>query len=106
MGTRFTKDGKIVGVDPDNDLAVLKIETEGRELNSVALGTSSDLCVGQSCLACLMSLKLWRIISSLMTSLQKLTEERYVIAGWAHKNNVVPPVMFVIVSAPSEKKDF
>ena len=25
MGTRFTKDGKIVGLDPDNDLAVLKV---------------------------------------------------------------------------------
>ncbi|KAF3604307.1 hypothetical protein F2Q69_00033422 [Brassica cretica] len=51
MGTRFTKDGKIVGLDPDNDLAVLKIETEGRELKPVALGTSSDLRVGQSCFA-------------------------------------------------------
>ncbi|XP_010517547.1 PREDICTED: protease Do-like 5, chloroplastic [Camelina sativa] len=50
-GTRFTKDGKIVGLDPDNDLAVLKIETEGRELNPVVLGTSNDLRVGQSCYA-------------------------------------------------------
>ncbi|KAG2238898.1 hypothetical protein Bca52824_089758 [Brassica carinata] len=51
MGTKFTKEGKIVGLDPDNDLAVLKIETEGRELKPVALGTSSDLRVGQSCFA-------------------------------------------------------
>ncbi|KAF8053221.1 hypothetical protein N665_1448s0006 [Sinapis alba] len=50
-GTKFTKEGKIVGLDPDNDLAVLKIETEGRELKPVALGTSSDLRVGQSCFA-------------------------------------------------------
>ncbi|KAF2578521.1 hypothetical protein F2Q68_00003210 [Brassica cretica] len=72
MGTRFTKDVKIVGLDPDNDLAVLKIETEGRELKPVALGTSSDLCVGQSCLTCLLSLKLWRIISRLMTVTTKV----------------------------------
>ncbi|KAG7547047.1 Peptidase S1 PA clan [Arabidopsis suecica] len=50
-GTRFSKEGKIVGLDPDNDLAVLKIETEGRELNPVVLGTSNDLRVGQSCYA-------------------------------------------------------
>jgi S1-C subfamily serine protease len=50
-GTRFSKEGKIVGLDPDNDLAVLKIETEGRELNPVVLGTSNDLRVGQSCFA-------------------------------------------------------
>ncbi|VVB12609.1 unnamed protein product [Arabis nemorensis] len=51
MGIRFTKEGKIVGLDPDNDLAVLKIETEGRELKPVVLGTSNDLRVGQSCFA-------------------------------------------------------
>ncbi|KAL1222932.1 Protease Do-like 5 [Cardamine amara subsp. amara] len=50
-GTRFSKEGKIVGLDPDNDLAVLKIETEGRELKPVVLGTSKDLRVGQSCFA-------------------------------------------------------
>ncbi|EFH46309.1 hypothetical protein ARALYDRAFT_493027 [Arabidopsis lyrata subsp. lyrata] len=50
-GTRFSKQGKIVGLDPDNDLAVLKIETEGRELKPVVLGTSNDLRVGQSCFA-------------------------------------------------------
>ncbi|CAN8325112.1 unnamed protein product [Cochlearia groenlandica] len=51
MGTRFSKVGKIAGLDPDNDLAVLKIETEGRELKPAVLGTSSDLRVGQSCYA-------------------------------------------------------
>ncbi|KAF3581128.1 hypothetical protein DY000_02031923 [Brassica cretica] len=30
MGTRFTKDGKIVGLDPDNDLAVLKIDGDNK----------------------------------------------------------------------------
>ncbi|KAF3560050.1 hypothetical protein F2Q69_00014298 [Brassica cretica] len=29
-GTRFTKDGKIVGLDPDNDLAVLKIDGDNK----------------------------------------------------------------------------
>ncbi|ESQ55568.1 hypothetical protein EUTSA_v10025708mg [Eutrema salsugineum] len=51
IGTRFSKVGKIVGLDPDNDLAVLKIDTEGRELKPVVLGTSSDLRVGQNCFA-------------------------------------------------------
>uniref|UniRef100_A0A1J3HAG2 Protease Do-like 5, chloroplastic n=1 Tax=Noccaea caerulescens TaxID=107243 RepID=A0A1J3HAG2_NOCCA len=51
MGTRFSKVGEIVGLDPDNDLAVLKIETDGRELKPVVLGTSTDLRVGQSCYA-------------------------------------------------------
>uniref|UniRef100_A0A0D3ALK0 glutathione transferase n=1 Tax=Brassica oleracea var. oleracea TaxID=109376 RepID=A0A0D3ALK0_BRAOL len=102
MGTRFTKDGKIVGLDPDNDLVVLKIETEGRELKPVSLGTSSDLYV-----ALVNHLKThdghyksWSVPESLphvhgymnallsLDSFQKTkTEERYVIAGWAHKVN-------------------
>ncbi|KAH0886220.1 LOW QUALITY PROTEIN: hypothetical protein HID58_062316 [Brassica napus] len=111
MGTRFTKYGKIVGLDPDNDLAVLKIETEGRELKPVSLGTSSDLYV--ELLRLLDELealvnhlkthdghyKSWSVPEGLrhvhgyMNALFSLnsfertkTEERYVIAGWAHKS--------------------
>ncbi|XP_010538541.1 PREDICTED: protease Do-like 5, chloroplastic isoform X2 [Tarenaya hassleriana] len=50
-GNSFSREGKIVGLDPDNDLAVLKVETEGYELKPVVLGTSHDLRVGQSCFA-------------------------------------------------------
>ncbi|WZZ42931.1 hypothetical protein YC2023_039190 [Brassica napus] len=102
MGTRFTKDVKIVGLDPDNDLAVLKLEALENHLKAHDGHYKS-----------------WSVLESLphvhgymnalfcLDSFEKTkTEERYVIAGWAHKNNVAGPVMFVIVSAPSEKKDF
>ncbi|GMI77765.1 hypothetical protein HRI_001445800 [Hibiscus trionum] len=50
-GTSFYKDGKLVGIDPANDLAVLKVDAEGYELKPVVIGTSRDLRVGQSCFA-------------------------------------------------------
>ncbi|EOY27668.1 Protease degS, putative isoform 2 [Theobroma cacao] len=50
-GTSFYKEGKIVGIDPAYDLAVLKVDVEGYELKPVVLGTSRDLRVGQSCFA-------------------------------------------------------
>ncbi|KAK8618594.1 hypothetical protein V6N13_132581 [Hibiscus sabdariffa] len=50
-GTSFYKQGKLVGIDPANDLAVLKVDAEGYELKPVAIGTSRDLRVGQSCFA-------------------------------------------------------
>ncbi|XP_021294164.1 protease Do-like 5, chloroplastic [Herrania umbratica] len=50
-GTSFYKEGKIVGIDPAYDLAVLKVDVEGYELKPVILGTSRDLRVGQSCFA-------------------------------------------------------
>ncbi|XVF40111.1 hypothetical protein PTKIN_Ptkin01aG0085500 [Pterospermum kingtungense] len=50
-GASFYKEGKIVGIDPAYDLAVLKVDIEGYELKPVVLGTSRDLRVGQSCFA-------------------------------------------------------
>ncbi|XWS18653.1 hypothetical protein CRYUN_Cryun32bG0063300 [Craigia yunnanensis] len=50
-GASFYKEGKIVGIDPAYDLAVLKVDVEGYELKPVVLGTSRDLRVGQSCFA-------------------------------------------------------
>lgn len=50
-GNNFSREGQIVGYDPDYDLAVLKINVEGDELKPVILGTSQGLRVGQSCLA-------------------------------------------------------
>ncbi|CAB4306867.1 unnamed protein product [Prunus armeniaca] len=50
-GNGFFSEGKIVGVDPAYDLAVLKVDVEGHELKPVVLGTSNGLHVGQSCFA-------------------------------------------------------
>jgi S1-C subfamily serine protease len=44
-------DAQIVGVDPDHDLAVLRIDAGGRALQPVAVGSSRALQVGQSVLA-------------------------------------------------------
>ncbi|MFW5685951.1 MAG: S1C family serine protease, partial [Spirochaetota bacterium] len=46
-----TLNGEIVGVDPENDLAVLKFDPDGRDLSTIPLGTSDDLRVGQTVLA-------------------------------------------------------
>jgi len=42
---------RIVGVDPDNDLAVIKINVPRSKLNAVKLGNSGSLQVGQKVLA-------------------------------------------------------
>ncbi|GJD11153.1 Protease Do-like 1, chloroplastic [Galdieria sulphuraria] len=44
-------DAKLVGVDPDKDVAVLKIDAPKNELRPIPLGHSSDLIVGQSAYA-------------------------------------------------------
>ncbi|KAF8029005.1 hypothetical protein BT93_E1627 [Corymbia citriodora subsp. variegata] len=50
-GNSFVQEGKIVGIDPANDLAVLKVDIDGHQVKPVVLGTSHDLRVGQSCFA-------------------------------------------------------
>ncbi|MEE9542489.1 MAG: trypsin-like peptidase domain-containing protein [Thermodesulfobacteriota bacterium] len=42
---------EVLGVDPDNDLAVLKINSSGLKLTAVPFGDSSNLVVGQKVLA-------------------------------------------------------
>jgi S1-C subfamily serine protease len=44
-------EAELVGVDPENDLAVLKIEPENEELFTIPLGDSNDLRIGQKVLA-------------------------------------------------------
>jgi S1-C subfamily serine protease len=44
-------EAEIVGIDPENDLAVLKFDPDGRDLTTIPLGSSSDLRVGQKVLA-------------------------------------------------------
>ncbi len=42
---------KLVGVAPEKDLAVLRVETPADQLKALPLGTSNDLAVGQNVLA-------------------------------------------------------
>ena len=44
-------DARVVGVDPSTDLALLKINPEGRKLTPLALGSSEGLKVGQPAVA-------------------------------------------------------
>jgi S1-C subfamily serine protease len=46
-----TFEAKIVGVEPNKDLAVLKVEAPAAKLNPVPVGSSSALLVGQTVLA-------------------------------------------------------
>ncbi len=43
--------GDIIGVDPENDLAVIKFDPEGRRLSTISFGSSANLRVGQKVLA-------------------------------------------------------
>lgn len=42
---------RTLGADPDNDLALIKIDAPGENLTTISLGTSKDLFVGQKVLA-------------------------------------------------------
>jgi serine protease Do len=46
-GTRLA--AKLIGVDPDSDLAVLRVE--GKKLAAAPIGTSSDLMIGETVIA-------------------------------------------------------
>jgi S1-C subfamily serine protease len=43
--------GTVVGIDPENDLAIIKFDPQGKHLTPIPLGTSADLLVGQKVLA-------------------------------------------------------
>lgn len=44
-------EAKVVGVEPNKDIAVLKIKNPPKDLKQISIGTSSDLQVGQMALA-------------------------------------------------------
>lgn len=44
-------EGKVVGKDLENDLAVIKINPEGKKLTTISFGTSKSLQIGQKVLA-------------------------------------------------------
>lgn len=48
LANQTTYDATLVGMEPDKDLAVLKIEPQGDELTPIKVGKSADLRVGQS----------------------------------------------------------
>jgi S1-C subfamily serine protease len=45
------RDGKVIGVDPENDLAVIKIDPKGKKLVTIPFGNSHDLLIGNKVLA-------------------------------------------------------
>lgn len=51
LSDKSTYDARFVGADPDNDLAVIKIDAPQEKLHIVPLGTSQSLAVGQKVLA-------------------------------------------------------
>ncbi len=51
LSNNKTYPAKILGADPDNDLAVIKVEAPPSELSVIPLGTSKSLFVGQKVLA-------------------------------------------------------
>jgi S1-C subfamily serine protease len=51
LDDQSTHDARIVGVDPDHDLAVLQIKASKNQLNPLDIGNSTDLLVGQQVLA-------------------------------------------------------
>lgn len=51
LSDKSTYDARFVGADPDNDLAVIKIDAPADKLHIVPLGTSQSLSVGQKVLA-------------------------------------------------------
>ena len=48
MSDRTAWNSRLVGIAPDNDLAVLQIDAPADKLKALAIGTSSDLEVGQT----------------------------------------------------------
>ncbi len=45
------RQGRLVGADPDNDLAIIKIDAKGKKLHALTIGDSDDLLIGQKVLA-------------------------------------------------------
>jgi S1-C subfamily serine protease len=51
LANRSAWNARLVGVAPDNDVAVLQIDASADRLKPIPVGTSSDLEVGQTCYA-------------------------------------------------------
>lgn len=51
LADKSTYNAKVIGADPDNDLAVIKIDAPPEKLHVVPLGSSQELRIGQKVLA-------------------------------------------------------
>jgi S1-C subfamily serine protease len=51
LADKSSYDAQVVGADPDNDLAVIKIDAPAQKLHVVKLGSSQKLSIGQKVLA-------------------------------------------------------
>jgi S1-C subfamily serine protease len=51
LSDQSTHQAKLIGAEPDKDIAVLKINSPGTNLSPIAVGTSKDLRVGQKVFA-------------------------------------------------------
>ena len=51
LSNKHNYQAKVIGFDPDNDLAVIKIDAPASELSTIPLGESKDVFVGQKVLA-------------------------------------------------------
>jgi S1-C subfamily serine protease len=51
LDDQSTHDARVIGVDPDHDLAVLQVNASKTQLNPLDIGNSTDLLVGQKVLA-------------------------------------------------------
>ena len=51
LADRSSYDASLIGASPDNDLAVIQIQAPADKLKPLAIGTSSDLEVGQKVFA-------------------------------------------------------
>jgi S1-C subfamily serine protease len=51
LADQSSHSGRVIGVAPDSDLAVLRINAPAHQLRPIAIGTSKDLRVGQKVLA-------------------------------------------------------
>ena len=51
LADKATYPAKLIGSDPDSDLAILRIQAKGHSLTALTLGSANDLKVGQKVLA-------------------------------------------------------
>ena len=92
-----TLEGSVVGVDEENDLAVLQFDPGDRDLTTIPMGNSSDLRVGQKVLAIGNPFAIGRtlttgVISGLGRSLSTSSNNRsYIINGLIQTDASINP---------------